>query len=173
MPDEATKERGSPIEAYKLLVSLLQHEETIFWSRITVFLIFNTGLIAVLGLIQPFQDITTAQTSAQASRVLPLLVCCIGAVICLLWIVIVKRSEAFYNHWYEQAKFWEKEYLSPINVFQIADEYFAKGEIELGNEKFKLDFVAKRMHIYHALIALPLVFLAAWVGLAAYLIQNV
>ena len=169
MPDQITKECGSPIEAYKVIVSLLQHEETIFWRRIEILLVFNAGLIAILGLIRPFQDVTTAQTS----RVLPLLVCCIGAVICLLWIIIIKRSEAFYNHWYEQAKFWEKEYLSPINVFRIADEYFERGVIKLGDEEFRLDFVAKRMHIYHALIAIPLVFLAAWIGLIGYLIHLV
>jgi ABC-type transport system involved in multi-copper enzyme maturation permease subunit len=165
MSTQLPKEYELPLEAYKLLTNLLQHDEVLSWRRIEIFLVFNGGLIAILGLVWRSQNV-----ASQTPRFLPIMICAIGVVMCFLWVIIVRRSEAFYNHWYEQLKFLEKEYLSPINTFQIADEYFAKGRIKLGQEEFKLDFVSRRMHIYHILMAVPLVLLTAWLSLGIYVI---
>jgi hypothetical protein len=156
-----------PLEAYKLLVSQMQQEESLSWKRIEIFLIVNSGLIGILGLgrssgvmTPPLQGISLA---------ISLAICLIGFLMCFLWLIIVKRSEAFYEHWYEQLKFLEKEYLTPINIFQVADEYFAKGEIKMGQEKFKLDRVSRLIHIYHSLIVAVIIFMLIWLTLAFYL----
>jgi hypothetical protein len=166
MSTQPPREYELPLEAYRLLAKLLQHEEALFWRRNDVFLALNGGLVVVLGLIRPPQ----AETVNPTPKILTYMICSIGLVMCFLWLTTVRRSEAFYNHWYEQLKFLEKQYLAPISVFQIADEYFAKGRIKLGEEEFKLDFLSRQMRIYHALIGAPLVFLVAWLSLSVYLL---
>ncbi len=160
------KEYELPLEAYKLLVSQLQQEESLSWRRIEVFLVVNGGLIGILGLLRS-PGITTPTL-----KPISLAICVFGFVMCFLWLIIVRRSEAFYNHWYEQLKFLEKKYLAPINIFQVADEYFAKGRIKLGQEQFKLDFLSRLIRIYHALIVALLIFMVVWLILAIYLVYN-
>lgn len=167
MADEQIKQgadRNVALDAYKILAQLLNHEEIMFWRRNEVLLALNGGLVAILGLILP----EGAGRSTPLLKPLPLLVCAIGIVLFPLWLIIVRRSEAFYNHWYEQAKFLEKEYLVPIRVFQVADEFFSTGQVTLGGKEFRLDRLSSQMRIYHALIALPIFFLATWTGLLVY-----
>ena len=167
MSNQQTDPCKLPLEAYKLLVSQLQQEDSLSWKRIEIFLIVNGGLIGILGLgrssgvvTPPIQGISLA---------ISLAICVIGFFMCFLWLVIVKRSEAFYEHWYEQLKFLEKEYLTPINIFQVADDYFTNGKIKLGQVEFKLDRVSRLIHIYHALIVAVIIFMLVWLALAIYL----
>lgn len=160
------KEYDLPLEVYKSLIGLLEHEEALFWRRNEVFLALNGGLVAILGLVWPSES----ATFNPMVRVFIFLICAIGVLVSPLWLIVVRRSEAFYNCWYEHLKFLEKQYLAPIDVLQSADKFFAEGRVMLGAEEIKLDRISSRMRIYHALIALPLVFLAAWVGLIVYLI---
>ena len=153
-----------PLEAYKLLVSQLQQEESLSWRRIEVFLVINGGMIGILGLLR------SAEIKTPTLKPISLGICVFGFVMCILWLLIVRRSEAFYNHWYEQLKFLEKEYLSPINIFQVADEYFTTGHIQLGQDKFKLAFLPRLIRIYHALIVVLLIFMGVWLILGICLI---
>jgi len=160
-----------PLEAYKLLVSQLQQEDSLSWKRVEIFLIVNGGLIGILGLGRSSGVVTTPVQGI--SLAISLAICAMGFFMCFLWLVIVKRSEAFYNHWYEQLKFLEKEYLDPIKVFQLADDYFdKKKEIKLGEEPFKLDRVSRLIHIYHALIVAVIIFMLVWLALAIYLWRS-
>jgi hypothetical protein len=169
MSTQQTEPSKLPLEAYKILVSQIQQEESLFWKRIDIFLIVNSGLIAILGLGRSSGVVTS---SGGISLAISLAICAIGFFMCFLWLIIVKRSEAFYEHWYEQLKFLEREYLAPINIFQVADDYFAKGEITLGKERFKLDPVSRLIHIYHALIVAVMIFMVVWLILALYLCLN-
>ena len=165
MSDQQLDPYKLPLEAYKLLVSQLQQEDSLSWKRIEIFLIVNGGLIGILKLGRSSGDVTPPLQG------ISLAICVMGFLMCFLWLIIAYRSEAFYNHWYEQLKFLEKKYLTPINIFQMADDYFKNGEIKLGEgeKPFKLDRVSRLIHIYHALIVAVMIFMVGWLGLALYL----
>lgn len=154
-----------PLEAYKMLAEILGAEEKLLWDRNSVFLVINAAMVTALGLIRAAQGPSAA---AQSVNIGFFALCIIGALACLLWLTTIFRSEAFYNLWYEQLKFLEKEYLDPIKTFQLADDYFERGEIELGGKKFKLPRTANIIHIYQALMVTSLGFLATWIILALY-----
>jgi len=156
-----------PLEAYKLLFGMLQHEESLFWGRTQAFLVINAAMFTIVGLIRPKEIVTVSPPI----RVLSVVICIFGALVCLLWWIIVRRSEAFYDHWYEQLKFLEKQYLSPINIFQTAEEYFATGQIQIGEQLFKLGPIAKRLRIYLALTVVPIILIVGWILLAVYLVM--
>jgi hypothetical protein len=156
-----------PLEGYRALVGLIQHEEGLFWRRVEVLFVFNAALVAIIGLIRP-ED---ASQATETQKVLSLMISILGILIAILWLIIVRRSEAFYNYWYEQLEYIEKQYLAPLEIFQVADDYFRTGKATIGrstaNQKeIRLDFISRQLKIYHAVIAVPLVFLAGWIGLA-------
>ena len=97
-------------------------------------------------------------------------ICAIGVIACIIWLLIAKRSEAFYDHWYEQLKYLEREYLVPIRTFQIAAEFFARGHITLGKESFKLDPLARVMRMFMAMQFLATTFSIVWFCLGLYLL---
>jgi hypothetical protein len=154
-----------PLEAYKLLVGLIEHEEQMLWSRNQAFLVINGAMITALGVIRPSQSPSPTVTPKEFY----LAFCAVSVLANLLWLLIILRSEAFYNYWAEQIKYLEGKYLAPINTFQLGDEYFSKGEVMLGNEKLKLPRGARVLRIYQTLSIVSLGFLAIWVVLAIYL----
>jgi len=163
MSDQQPDPNKLPLEAYKLLVGQLQQEESLSWKRIEIFLVVNGGLIGILGLGRSSEDM------ARPLQGISLAICVMGFLMCFLWLIIAKRSEAFYNHWYEQLKLLEKSYLTPINIFQVADEYFDKGRITLGGKEFKLDRVSRLIKMYQAVRVVIRLFMVGWLALGVYL----
>ena len=165
------------LEGFKQLCDLLRHEESLFWKRIETFLLISTGLVGILGLFgkasQPVLSAVQNMQPAHSGSAFGVIICLIGIMMCLFWLIVVRRSEAFYNHWYEQLKFIEDEYLAPLRLFNTADEYFEKGIIKLGNKPpFKLDPLSKIARIYHVMVGIPLVFLVVWITVLIYLLYG-
>ena len=154
------------LEAYKLLVGMAQQEETFFWRRSEFFIVINGGLFSALGLILP-KDGTSGN---HPLNFVPVTICVVGVVLCLLWLFTAARGEAFFNLWNEQLKYLEQTYLSPIKIYRNADKYFIKGRIKLGKEEFKLNFLARWIKITHALEISSVIFSLVWVVLAVYLV---
>ncbi len=165
MSQLASNDTSLILEAYKILVKLLESEDSLFWRRNEVLLAINGGMITILAFFRSSQPTPIDLTL----KVILSTICIIGLVTSLLWLLIVKRTEAFYNHWYEQLKQLEKQYLSPINIFQIADEYFAKRQIKLGQETFKLDLLAGSMRMFRAIQVVSTVFAIIWLVLGIFL----
>jgi len=165
MSCEESKEHQLALEAYKLLFDMLQHEETLFWNRNQTFLVINAAMFTILGLIRPKEIVVVSP----AIQTISFVICFFSAIICFLWLIVVRRSEAFYDHWYEQLKFLEKQYLQSITIFRTADEYFSRGKIEIGGKSFKLGPLAKRLRIYMASTAVPAILILVWIGLGIYL----
>jgi len=164
MPSSLSQTQELQLEVYKILVSMLQNDDNLFWRRNEVLIAINGGMLTVIGLMRSSQ-ILSATGSIKAISVA---ICVIEVLVCILWLFIAKRGEAFYNHWYEQLKFLEKEYLSPIRAFQIADEFFLKGQIKLGEEYFKLDFFSRSIHMFAALQIMAIIFSCVWLCLGLY-----
>jgi hypothetical protein len=163
MPRQTAQARENALEAYKQLAELLRHEEALFWKRMETFLLISSGLIAAVGLVWPSKEV-----GGRPPLFLGVAVSVIGMAICLGWLVVVARSEAFYNHWYEQIVHLEKTYIQPADVFQKADKYFADGKITIGEKEFTLGRIASIAHIYHVMFAAPIVFFILWLGFLAY-----
>lgn len=166
MSDAEDKSIDLQLESYRLLVGLVQAEEQLLWSRNQVFLVINGAMVTALGLVRPSSNIPLSISSALISNELYIAICIVGALMNFLWLTMIFRSEAFYNHWFEQLKYLEREYLDPIKIFQYADDYFSKGEITLGNQTFRLPREAKFVKIYKALVITSLGFLMVWIILA-------
>lgn len=155
------------LEEYKIMGGILLQDEALFWRRCELFLLINGGLLTILGLLHS-KDVT----SNLSLNLAPMLFSLIGALLCVLWYFILKRSEAIYDHWYEHLKYLEKTQLQPMDVYTIADEYFTNGKIQFGDDKFKLDSKARRIRISQALEVTSLIFASIWVGLAIYFILT-
>jgi hypothetical protein len=164
MSSSEPKSQELQVEAYKILVSQLQNDDNLFWRRNDVLIAINGGMLTVIGLMLSSRMITPSLTAVSIA------ICAIGVVVCVLWLLIAKRSEAFYNHWYEQLKFIERQYLTPVRIFQIADEYFSKGYIILGKEHFKLDFLSRSLHMFTAMQILAVIFSIVWFCLGIFLL---
>ncbi len=154
------------LEAYKILVGMLQHDDEQFWRRTDILMALNGALLTVVNLTRPAQS-APAATSWKA---VSLAICVVGVVVCAFWFLISKRGEAFYNHWYDQLEFLETHYLSPIQVFRTADDFFSKGTVKLGDEKLELDRLSRSIKIFAAIQALSGIIVLVWVGLGAYLL---
>lgn len=144
------------LEAYKLLVSMLQHEEVLFWRRNEIFLLINGGLLTILGLHDPLQ------TGVLSAFRFAVPVCITGFIMCILWFIIVSRSEAFYNLWHEQLEYLERAHLAPIKIFTIANEYFVDHQTVLGDKVLKFTFPARTMRIFRALSLVMVLFMIVW-----------
>lgn len=176
MTSQSPNESDNIIESFKQLCDFLRHEESIFWKRIETFLLISTGLIGILGffgrvsqpVLAPVQNVQPANSGC----VFGIIICVIGIMLCLFWLIVVRRSEAFYNHWYEQLIFIEDNYLSPLRVFNLADEYFEKGIIKLGDKELKLDRVSRIARIYHVMVGIPVMFLFVWITVLIYLLYT-
>ena len=153
------------LEAYKILVGMLQNDDNLFWRRNDVLIAINGGMLTVIGLMHSSQ----ANVFSGSSKAVSLAICLMGFVVCLFWFLVARRSEAFYNHWYEQLKFLEKQYLDPIKIFQTADEFFSKGHIELGLFNFELDRFARLLRMFVVMQILASFFSVVWLFLGLYL----
>jgi hypothetical protein len=154
------------LEAYKILVDLLKKDDTLFWQQNSIFLAINGGLMTLLGAIQPKDSNIIIPVMMIA---ISFLICLLAAVICIMWFLISNRFIAFYDHWFEQIKYLEKEYLKPIQVFTWADEYFTgRKELTLGEKYFKLDRVSKFIKISSAIKCLSLTLGTAWFSATIY-----
>lgn len=164
MSSSETKSQDLPIEAYKILVSMLQHDDNLFWRRNDVLIAINGGMLTIIGLMW------STQIVLQSLKAISIAICVIGIVVCILWLLIAKRSEDFYNHWYEHLKFLEKQYLTPIRIFQIADEFFSNGHIILGEDHFKLDFWSRSLRMFQAMQILAFIFSLVWLCVGLFLV---
>jgi hypothetical protein len=155
-----------PLEAYKLLVGLLQQEETFIWRRSEFFIVVNGALFSALGLILPKDDMS----GPFSLRLVPIVICAVGVILCLLWLFTTARGEAFFNYWEEHLKYLEHDFLSPISIFQDVDKYFSKKRIKLGKAKpLKLPFLARLLKITRALEVSSSIFGVVWLILGVYL----
>ena len=160
-----SKKQELHMEAYKTLVNLLQNEDNMFWRRSEILIAINGGMLTVVGLMRSSQLVT----ATPSSKAISVAICVIGVAVCVFWFLIAKRTEAFYNHWYEQLKFLEKQYLAPIQIFSMAEEFFAKGRLRLGDADFKLGLSA-RVGMFTALQTLSLIFSIVWSCIGIYLL---
>lgn len=156
-----------PLEAYKLLVGMLQQEEMFLWRRSEFFIVINGALYSALGLILPKGDMS----GPFSLQLIPIIICAVGVVLCLLWLFTTARGEAFFNYWQEHLKYLEHDFLSPIRIFQGADEYFLNRSITLGKEgnELKLPFLARLLKITCALEISSSIFGVVWLILGVYL----
>lgn len=159
-----------PLEAYKMLGGMIQSEEKLLWERTQVFLAINGAMVTALEFIRPATGSAGEGQAANTgtSKEFLLAVCIVGAIASLLWIFTILRSEAFYNHWFEQLKYLERQYLDPIKTFQFADDFFRKGEVMLGTQKLTLPLAVKVIRIYQALLIASVISLAIWIFILLY-----
>ena len=162
----AAKGQDLHLEAYKILVGMLQNDDNLFWRRNEVLIAINGGMLTAIGLMRSSQ----ISNSSLSLKAISIAICIVGVLVCILWFLIAKRSEAFYNHWYEQLKFMESRHLKSINIFRLADEFFLNGRIKLGKEEFKLDPLAHSMRMFAALQILSVIFSFVWLCLGSYLL---
>jgi len=160
-----SNEQKLQLEAYKILVDILQNEDNLFWRRNEILIAINGGMLTVIGLMLTSQNATIALYT----KVISIAICVIGVAVCVFWFQIAKRSEAFYNHWYEQLEFLETQYLAPVQIFSLADKYFSKGHVRIGKKDFKLDVVSSLMRMFTALQVLALIFSIVWLCIGIYL----
>jgi hypothetical protein len=151
---EFTAENG-----YKELIGLLKAEETLFWSRNQTFLMINAGLVAVVGLTFP----KGLATAGAVNALLAIAACLVGAGMSALWFLVACRSQAFYDHWYEQLKYYEQQRLTGVEIFQMADSYFDGEKITLGGKDFQLTGWSKRLRIFKASQMTAVLLLLIWV----------
>jgi uncharacterized RDD family membrane protein YckC len=101
MATQVTNAHANVIEGYKQLGDMLRHEEALFWKRMETFLIVNAGLLGILGLFWPETPsvLGQPQTAQQTypSELLGITISIVGLIMCLIWLIVVRRSEAFYN----------------------------------------------------------------------------
>ncbi len=154
------------LEAYKILVGMLQHDDDLFWRRNDVLIGINGGMFTVIGLLHTVQS----SASAPAVKAVSIAICVIGAMACILWLLVAKRSEAFYDHWYDQLEYLEKNQLTSIHIFQTADKYFTEGFIEFGGTPVRLDFFSRSLRIFTAIQLIASVFVFVWFFLGMYLL---
>ena len=120
------------LEAYKILVSMLQSDDNLFWRRNDILIAINGGMFTAIGLVWSSQQQVTTSLGIKA---ISLAICAIGIIVCIFWALINERGEAFYDHWYEQLKILEKDHLNSISIFRTADQFFTEQEITMGKSK--------------------------------------
>jgi len=175
MADSTKEQRQLAIEAYKVLVSVMTHEETLVWRRNEFLFAANGGLMTILGLVFNSIDAPTPQ-------LVGVFLSLAGIVLCIVWAYIAERGKAFHEHWYDQLVALEKEFLSPIKVFENADTYFNReGEITLAGDPRRLRSITRRFKIHSVIKILPFLFLLGWafllivslVGLLLFLVSLI
>ena len=154
------------LEAYKILVSMLQKDDELFWKRNDVLIAINGGLITVVGFLLKSDSFGIINTISAA-------ICLMGIAACIFWFLIAKRGVAFYDHWYEQLKDLEIRFLKPINIFNTADDFFETGQTILGERIFKLNKWARLIRMFTAMQYLSIIFGMIWIFLGIYLIFNI
>jgi len=157
-PSPSPKELA--LEAYKLLVGLLQTEEQILWTRNQAFLAINGAMLAVLGFLQPGANSPTKALNISPGAIL-LAICFTGLILSLLWFFTILRSKAFYDHWFEHLRSLEAQHLAPIAIFERAETYFTTHRITFAKGTFRLPWLA-RLRIYLALEITSLAIAATW-----------
>ena len=150
------------IEAYKELIGLLKAEETLTWSRFQTFLTVNAGLLVLLGLA--FPQLIAGNPGHLAVRVLASFVCVFGIAAAVLWLFVAGRSEAFYDHWFDQLRALENEKLD-VRIFSTAEEYFRNGRARVGSEVLVLRGRFRRVRIFTASKIIAGLMVFAWVSL--------
>ena len=152
------------LEAYKILVSMLQKDDELFWKRNDVLIAINGGLLTVVGLMQK----TNCANILPSLRAISIAICIIGVAVCFFWFLIGKRGEAFYNHWHEQLTYLEKQYLNPIQIFNFSEAFFIKGSVKLGETYFKIDRLSGFVKMFSAMQILSTIISIVWIGLGFY-----
>jgi hypothetical protein len=130
--------------------------------------VINGALFSVLGLLLPKNN----PSGIFSQPLVPTIICGVGVVLCLLWLFTTARGEAFFNYWQEYLKYLEKDFLSPVSIFQDADKYFLKWSIELGERKLNLGFLPRLLKITRVLEISSLIFAAVWLVLGIYLFTR-
>lgn len=156
------------LEAYKVLVDMLKKDDILSWQQNGILIAINGGLLTALGSIQPKDPAVIILSINVISSV----ICILGVVICCFWCLIANRMESFYNHWYEQLKHLEQNYLKNIQVFTIADNFFEKKQITLGGQIFKLRFLSGLVKMFTVIQFLTIVFIIVWIFLLVYFSQK-
>ena len=164
MSPEHLNDQELQLEAYKILVGILANEDSLFWRRNEILIAINGGMLTVIGLMRTSQ----AAALTESLKLISIAICAVGVAVCVFWYLIAKRSEAFYDHWYEQLKCIEKEHLKKVQIFTLADEFFAKKKVTLGGTEFTLDSASGQIRMFAALQTLAVIFAVIWLVLGIY-----
>jgi hypothetical protein len=127
--------------------------------------VVNGALFSALGLILPKGDMSGSFTL----KLVPIIICAVGVILCLLWLFTTAGGDAFFNYRQEHLKYLEHD-LSPISIFQDVDKYFLEKSITLGKAKpLKLPFLERLLKITRTLKISSSIFGVVWLILGVYL----
>ena len=87
-PEEDTKFYA--LEEYKLAVQLTMYQSKMFWDVFNIFLVLNSGLLAVLGIL-------LREGVSSFRFVLPLALT--GCTVCIFWFFVLGRSKAYQSYY--------------------------------------------------------------------------
>ncbi len=164
MSANLSKDTELALEAYKLLVNIVLQEEKMVWDRTQTFLIINGALVTAVSILRG----VIGTNEPAPPKEIYYVVCIVGFWLGCLWLSVVLRSKAFYDHWFEQLRYLETTHLSPINIYNFAEDYFVQGKLTLGKTTFLLPRRAKLIPIYTALAFTSVLFILIWVAIAIF-----
>jgi hypothetical protein len=144
------------ISAYQTTVGLATFYANIVWAVFNTMLVANSIVIAILTLI------------TQTTRVLsPRSISCVGIVLCLCWLIIIKRAHEFAAYYTLSAREIEESLLAPhIRTLSRGGALADGNEVSLlisGSEKrLHLSFIARHVPGQTASLVIIVLFIAVY-----------
>ena len=108
-------EREDARIGYQVATNLWSYEGTIHWNKFHTFLVANsivfTGLILIL-------------TNGTSNGLLPLALPVVGLILCLIWLLVIRRGLDYYKYWIFSARELEESHLSPtVNIVSRGGDF--------------------------------------------------
>jgi NADH:ubiquinone oxidoreductase subunit 2 (subunit N) len=152
--------KENQLEIYKLLVGQLHYEGTLLWTRNQIFLVLNTAIIAIMNL-----DVFTKLGQTNNDATTRLAAALIGIVLCLLWLLSVTRSQAYYRYWITRIRSIEKQMQSGVQLFNDLHDVYFGATIVIDEEEFRFDWITRFASIGRIVRLVAWAFIIVWIGL--------
>jgi len=107
---------------YQSAMGLIAYEGQIIWRAFTALIAANTGLAVIAG-----AGIKVFPNFLFATRILSVA----GIIVCLAWILTLRRQFRYYKYWYAWVRHFEVKFLSPeVKMSTVGKAYGEGGSIE-------------------------------------------
>ena len=149
---------------YQTAIELWAHSGDEVWARFNVMLVANSIIIAIIGFL-----LTADQIPIAIAIILPI----VGIILCILWVIMMKRGFDYQLYYLLAARELEEMYLlEPIQTISRGGIYASGEEIYLTldgkKSSFRMSFWSRFLRAHIASYLVVILFILVYISLLVF-----
>jgi hypothetical protein len=156
-------------EGYHAALQMISYQGVVIWSAFQSLLTANAVLIALAGAGAALKPL---KLDLPLIKLLTIILCVLGLIVCLSWVLITARNRDHYHYWFAWARRYEKEiFESEVAMIQRGEAFSNGAYVE--EVKMIMGCVARLSKVLWLHFVVIAAFVVLWIYVFVLAISSV